>query len=75
MVSGKKGQQFLSVIQGDSVPQRFIPEMIGHHRAGRFPFDRLVKFYDFTAINQAIADVRSGKTIKAVLKMEKHLNL
>jgi aryl-alcohol dehydrogenase len=75
MVSGKKGQQFLSVIQGDSVPQRFIPEMIGHHRAGRFPFDRLVKFYDFTMINQAIADVRSGKTIKPVLKMEKHLNL
>jgi len=61
------GRKVLSVIQGDAVPQRFIPHLIRLHRDGRFPFDRLVKFYDFRDINQAIADSKSGKTIKPVL--------
>jgi hypothetical protein len=28
-----------------------------------------VKFYDFTAINQAIADAKRGDTIKPVLRI------
>jgi len=39
-------RQVLSVIQGDAVPQKFIPKLIKLHQEGRFPFDRLVKFYD-----------------------------
>lgn len=61
------GRKVLSVIQGDAVPQRFIPHLIKLHREGHFPFDRLVKFYDFRDINQAIADSKSGKAIKPVL--------
>jgi aryl-alcohol dehydrogenase len=64
-----EGQRFLSVIQGDSVPRLFIPELIRHYRAGRFPFDRLVKFYDFGEINRAIDEIRRGDTIKAVLRI------
>lgn len=63
------GQRLLSVIQGDSVPRRFIPELIRFYRERRFPFDRLVRFYDFAEINRAIADVRRGETIKAVLRI------
>jgi aryl-alcohol dehydrogenase len=44
-----------SVIQGDAVPQKFIPELIKLYQNGRFPFNRLVKFYDFTKISVAIA--------------------
>jgi aryl-alcohol dehydrogenase len=62
------GRKVLDVIQGDAVPQTFIPHLIKLYRQGRFPFDRLVKFYDFADINQAIADEKSGKTIKAVLR-------
>jgi len=57
----------ISVIQGDAVPQRFIPKLIALYQAGLFPFDRLVKFYDFSEINQAIADAKRGDTIKPVL--------
>ncbi len=51
------------------MPQRFIPKLIALYRAGGFPFDRLVKFYDFSEINRAIADARAGKTIKPVLRI------
>ena len=34
-------------------------------------FDRLEKFYDFKDINQAIADSRSGVSIKPVLRFKK----
>lgn len=63
------GRQVLSVIQGDAVPQRFIPKLIKLYEERRFPFDRLVKFYDFRQINQAIADARRGDTIKPVLRI------
>ena len=52
-----------------AVPQIFIPKLIDLYQAGEFPFDRLVKFYDFSAINQAIADAKAGHTIKPVLRI------
>jgi aryl-alcohol dehydrogenase len=63
------GRRVLSVIQGDAVPQVFIPKLITYYRQGRFPFDRLVKFYDFREINRAIADSKRGTTVKPVLKI------
>ncbi len=58
------GRKVLDVVQGDAVLQRF-----RLYRQGRFPFDRLVTFHDFADINRAIADERSGKTIKAVRRI------
>jgi aryl-alcohol dehydrogenase len=63
------GRKIIGIIQGDAVPQRFIPHLIARYQAGQFPFDRLVKFYDFPEINQAIADARRGDTIKPVLRI------
>ena len=37
---------------------------------GKFPFDRLIRFYDFKDINGAMDDARSGRTIKPVLRIE-----
>ena len=62
------GRKVLSVIQGDAVPQRFIPYLIKLYQETRFPFDRLVSYYEFSDINQAIADAHSGDVIKAVLR-------
>ena len=62
-------RKVLSVIQGDAVPQKFIPMLIGLYQQGAFPFDRLVKYYPFRQINQAIADARRGSTIKPVLRI------
>jgi aryl-alcohol dehydrogenase len=64
-----EGRKTLGIIEGDAVPQRFIPKLIKLYQAGKFPFDRLVKFYDFSDINQAIADAKHGDTIKPVLRI------
>jgi aryl-alcohol dehydrogenase len=63
------GRKALSIIQGDAVPQLFIPRLISLYRKGLFPFDRFVKFYDFRQINKAIADSMRGSTIKPVLRI------
>jgi aryl-alcohol dehydrogenase len=62
-----RGRKVLSVIQGDAVPQKFIPKLIKFYQDGRFPFNLLVRFYDFAKINQAIADSKRGSTVKPVL--------
>jgi aryl-alcohol dehydrogenase len=64
-----EGRRTLSIIQGDAIPQLFIPKLIALYQAGRFPFDRLLKFYNFSDINRAIADSRRGGAIKPVLRI------
>ncbi|MGV3712871.1 NAD(P)-dependent alcohol dehydrogenase [Pseudolysinimonas sp.] len=56
-----------AVIEGDAVPQTFIPYLVDLYAAGKFPFDKLVKEYPFAEINEAFADSESGKTIKPVV--------
>jgi aryl-alcohol dehydrogenase len=63
------GRQTLSIIQGDAVPQTFIPKMIDLYRAGQFPFDRLITYYDFSDIERAITEARRGAAIKPVLRL------
>ena len=58
------------VVEGCCIPQLFIPKLINYYRAGRFPFDKLIQYYPFREINQAFADTKSGKVIKAVLVMD-----
>ena len=55
------------VVEGDSVPREFIPRLISLYERGLFPFDKLVKQYEFSEINTAFADSESGATIKPVL--------
>jgi len=64
-----EGRKTIGIIQGDAVPQHFIPKLIELYQAGRFPFDRLLKFYDFSDINRAIADAKRGDTVKPVLRI------
>ena len=64
-----EGRKAISIIEGDAVPQRFIPRLIELYLDGQFPFDRFVKFYDFAAINQAMADSRKGRAVKPVLRI------
>jgi aryl-alcohol dehydrogenase len=64
-----KGRRTLGIHEGDAVPQQFIPKLIQLYREGKFPYDRLLKFYDFGDINRAMADARRGDTIKPVLRI------
>lgn len=68
LVSGG-GKTFIGAIEGDSVPQIFIPRLLSMYAAGTFPFDRLVTTYPFADIDRAIADTQSGAAVKAVLTM------
>ncbi len=63
------GQSVGGAIEGDSIPKLFIPQLIDLWRQGRFPFDRLIRFYDFAQINEAVADSVSGATLKPVLRI------
>jgi len=65
-----EGRKAKSIIQGDAIPQIFIPKLIKLYKAGYFPFDRLLKFYDFPDINRAIAEARRGDAIKPVLHLQ-----
>lgn len=62
-----KNRKIIGVLMGDAIPQLAIPQLIQNHKEGKFPFDKLVKFYKFKDINQAAADSNSGKTIKPIL--------
>jgi aryl-alcohol dehydrogenase len=63
------GRRIMGIVQGDVVSRTFIPELIELFRQGRFPFDRLVKFYPFEQLNEAMADSESGVTIKPILRI------
>jgi aryl-alcohol dehydrogenase len=63
------GRSIRGICEGDSVATEFIPQLIDLYRQGRFPYDRLIKFYEFGDINTAIDDAAKGLTIKPVLRM------
>lgn len=63
-------KRLIAITQGDSIPQQFLPELIEAHQKGLFPFEKLVKFYPLTDINQAMADSLSGATIKPILLID-----
>jgi aryl-alcohol dehydrogenase len=61
-----RGLSIRGIVQGDSVPDTFIPRLVELHMNGRFPFDKLVTKYPFEKINQAIEDQAAGKVVKPV---------
>jgi len=61
------GKKITGVIEGESIPRLFIPQMIELYRQGRFPFDRLITAYDFEDINGAIRASKKGDVVKPVL--------
>lgn len=62
-----RGIRITWIVEGDAVPQLFIPELIALYEAGDFPFDKLVKTYDFDQIATAFADSESGEVLKPVV--------
>lgn len=63
------GRTVRGIIEGDSVPDIFIPRLLELYMQGRFPFDKLTRFYDLKDINQAAKDSESGTVIKPILRM------
>lgn len=55
------------LLEGNAVPQIFIPKMVELWQRGRFPFDRLIETYPMAQADQAEADSVAGRTVKPVL--------
>lgn len=64
------GRIIRGIVEGDSVPDVFVPLLVSLQQQGRFPFDRLVKFYDLDEINRAVKEAEEGSTLKPVLRVE-----
>lgn len=66
-----ESKQIIGLIEGDAIPQLFIPKLIKYFKKGKFPVDnpvdKLMKFYSFDQVNQAFDDFTSGKVIKPVI--------
>ncbi|MFC1532404.1 NAD(P)-dependent alcohol dehydrogenase [Thermodesulfobacteriota bacterium] len=63
------GRTVKGIIEGDSIPDLFIPKLIELYSQGRFPFDRLITFYPFDEIKKAVADMEAGLVIKPILRL------
>ena len=63
------GRTVRGIIEGDSVPDIFIPRLLELYTQGRFPIDRLIRQYPLADINRAAEDSEQGRVWKPVLTM------
>ncbi len=63
------GRSITGVVEGDSNPTEFIPDLIELYRQGKFPFDELVSYYDFDEIQAAVEASEAGTAIKPILRV------
>ncbi|HVU42835.1 MAG TPA: NAD(P)-dependent alcohol dehydrogenase, partial [Xanthobacteraceae bacterium] len=65
----QQGRTVRGVVQGDSIPREFIPQLIDLILVGKFPMEKMIKFFDLVDINLAAAESSAGLAIKPVLRM------
>lgn len=63
------GRTLRGIVEGESVPDVFLPRLIELWRQGRFPIERIMTTYDFADIERAGRDAEEGGVIKPVLRM------
>ncbi|MFK7888847.1 MAG: NAD(P)-dependent alcohol dehydrogenase [Gammaproteobacteria bacterium] len=63
------GRTITGVLEGSSRPLRYIPRLVKLVEQGELPIDRLIQFYPFQKIDEALADLDAGRVIKPVLRM------
>ncbi len=64
------GRTLRGIVEGQSIPDVFLPRLIELWRQGRFPVDRLMTHYSFDRIDEAARDAEEGRVVKPVLLME-----
>lgn len=65
------GRTVKGILGGDSDVAPFLAELIAYHQQGQFPFDRLIGYFDFEQINEAIEASENGSVVKPVLRIGK----
>jgi aryl-alcohol dehydrogenase len=61
------GRRVRGIVEGESGPHVFIPQLAELWRQGRFPIDRLVSTFRFDEINVAVTAMEAGDVIKPVV--------
>jgi aryl-alcohol dehydrogenase len=62
------GRTVRGILGGDAIADLFIPKLVDLYCQGRFPYDKMITFYPFEAINDAVEDMEKGIVIKPVLR-------
>lgn len=63
------GKRVIGVLGGGGRSGQLIPALVDLHQQGRFPFDRLVRYYEMDQVEAALEDSRTGAVIKPILRM------
>jgi aryl-alcohol dehydrogenase len=63
------GKSIVSVLEGDSVPDVFIPQLAQWVLTGDMPIGKLTTNYRFEDVAIALDDAHAGRVIKPVLRM------
>ena len=63
------GKRIVGVLGGSGRSQPLIGALIDLYVQGRFPFDRLVSWYELADVEKALADSYAGEVVKPVLRM------
>jgi aryl-alcohol dehydrogenase len=67
MMSG--GRVIRGIVEGGADPKQFIPQLLAHYRAGRFPFDQLIRKFAWGNLQTAIESGEQGTVLKPVVVM------
>ena len=63
------GKRVIGVLGGGGRSGQLIPALVELYQQGRFPFDKLVRYYKMNEIEQALADSKAGDVVKSILRM------
>lgn len=63
------GKRVIGVLGGGGRSGQLITGLVDLYQQGRFPFDRLVRYYELGDIEAALADSKSGEVVKPILRV------
>jgi len=63
------GRVIRGIVEGESRPKEFLPQLFELWRRGAFPVERMMRFYEFEEIDEAAHAAESGDVIKPVLRI------
>jgi aryl-alcohol dehydrogenase len=63
------GKRIVGILGGSGLSSQLIPTVMDLFAQGRFPFDRLVEFFDFADVEKALDASYAGTVVKPILRL------
>ncbi|HEX2895601.1 MAG TPA: NAD(P)-dependent alcohol dehydrogenase [Marmoricola sp.] len=63
------GKRIVGTLGGSGRSDVLIPTLMDLYRQGRFPFDRLVEFFDLDHVEEALRASAAGEVVKPIIRM------